>query len=63
MGLKAGAGIKYLVSNDGFFYGSEIFEGGEEDVTPLRTADILDKATELLAQSNKDFVFVFHRFC
>lgn len=32
-------------------------------MTPLGAADILDKAAKLLAQGNKDLVFIFHGFC
>jgi hypothetical protein len=53
----------YLVTNDGLLDSSEVLKGRQQNVTPLRTANILDKATKLLAQGNKDLVFIFHRLC
>lgn len=32
-------------------------------MTPHGTANIFDKAAKLLAQSDEDFIFIFHRFC
>jgi hypothetical protein len=53
----------YLVSHDGFFYGCEVLERGEQDMAPLRTADVVDKAAKLLAQGNKDLILVFDGLC
>jgi hypothetical protein len=38
----------YLVSHDGLLDGCEVLERGEQDMAPLRTADVVDKAPELL---------------
>jgi hypothetical protein len=38
----------YLVSNDGFFDGSKVLQWREEDMAPLRSADILDEAAKLV---------------
>ena len=53
----------YLITNDWLFYGCEILEGREEDVAPLRAADVLDEAAEFLAQGDENFVFVLNRLC
>ena len=51
-----------LVSDDGLLDGSEVLEGGQEDMPPLRPADIFNKVAELFAEGNKDLVFIFNRF-
>lgn len=53
----------YLVANDGLLDRSKVLEGRQQNVTPLGTADILDKAAKLLAQGNKDLIFILHGFC
>lgn len=32
-------------------------------MTPLRATNVFDKAAELLAQSDEDFIFILNRFC
>lgn len=32
-------------------------------MTPLGTADVVDKATQLLAQGNEDLVLILDRLC
>lgn len=53
----------YLVANYGLLDSCEVLEGRQQDVTPLGTANILDKAAKLFAQGNKDLIFIFHRLC
>jgi hypothetical protein len=52
----------YLVSNHGLLDGSEVLERRKEDMTPLRAADIFDKATEFFAQSDEHLVLILHGF-
>lgn len=53
----------HLVPDDGLLDGSEVLQGREQDVTPLRATDILDKVAELLAQRNQDLILVLDRLC
>ena len=53
----------YLVPHDGLLDGGEVLERGEQDMAPLRTADIVDKAPELLAQGNEDLVLILDGLC
>jgi hypothetical protein len=53
----------YLVSHDGLLDGGEVLERGEQDVAPLRPADVVDEAPELLAQGNEDLVLILDGFC
>ncbi len=53
----------YLVSHDGLLDGCEVLERGEQDMAPLRTADVVDKAPELLAQGNKDLILILNGLC
>jgi hypothetical protein len=46
------ASCAYLVPHNGLLDGGEVLERGEQDMAPLRTADVVDKAPKLLAQSN-----------
>lgn len=52
-----------LVSDDGLLDGSKVFEGGQQNVSPLGPTDILDEAAKLLAQCNKHFIFILDRLC
>lgn len=52
-----------LVPHYWFLDGGEILEGRQEDVTPLRTADILDEIAQFLAQGNEDLVLIFNGLC
>lgn len=56
-------GCVYLVSHYRLLDSGQVLERGEQDVTPLGTANILDEATKLLAESNEDLVFVFDGLC
>lgn len=53
----------YLIPDDGFLDGCEVLERGEQDVTPLGTADILDEIPELLAQGHEDLILILDGFC
>lgn len=53
----------YLVPHHGLLDGCEVLQRGEQDVTPLGTADIVDKAPELLAQGDEDLVFILDGLC
>lgn len=53
----------HLVPDDGLLDGSEVLQGRQQDVTPLRATDILDKVAELLAQRNQDLILVLDRLC
>jgi len=48
----------YLIPHNGLLYSREVFEGRQEDMTPLRPANILDELAEFFAQSDKDFVLI-----
>lgn len=52
-----------LVPHHWLLDGGEVLQGRQEDVTPLRTADVLDEVAQLLAQGNEDLVLVFDRLC
>ena len=41
--------VVYLVPHDWLLDRSEVLEGGQQDVAPLRSTDIVDEAAELLA--------------
>lgn len=56
-------GATDLVSDDGLLNGSEVLEGGQKDVTPCRAADIFNKAAELLAQGDENFIFILNGLC
>lgn len=60
---RASEPCTYLVPHDGLFYSREVLERGEQHMTRLRTADILDEVAELLAQGNEDLVLVLDRLC
>lgn len=68
-GLSAGPsdrwGLRdaYLVTDDGLLYRGEVLERGQQNMTPLRTSDVFDEATELLAQRNQDLVFILDGLC
>jgi hypothetical protein len=53
----------YLLSYQQFLNGSEIFERRQENMAIFGTPNVLNKVTKLFAQSSKDLIFVFHRFC
>jgi hypothetical protein len=53
----------HLVPDDRLLDRSEVLEGGQQDVAPLRAADILDKVAKLLAQRNQDLILVLDRLC
>ena len=53
----------YLVPHDGLLDGGEVLERGEQDMAPLRTADIVDKAPKLLAQGDEDLVLILDGLC
>lgn len=53
----------YLVTHYGLFDGSEVLERRQQNMSPLGTTDIFDKATELFTQGNQDFVLIFHGLC
>lgn len=53
----------HLVPDDGLLNGSEVLQRRQQDVTPLRATDILDKVAELLAQRNQDLILVLDRLC
>lgn len=53
----------YLVSHNRLLYGCEVLERGEQDMAPLRAADVVDKAPKLLAQGNEDLVLILDRLC
>lgn len=53
----------HLVPDDGLLDGSEVLQGGQQDVTPLRAADILDEVAELLAQRDQDLVLILDGLC
>jgi hypothetical protein len=53
----------HLITDDGLLDSSEVLEGRKENVTPLRAANILGEAAELLAQGNKDLVLILDGFC
>lgn len=61
--LESGIGIAYLVPHNGLFYGSKVLKGRQQNVTPLRTADIVDKLSQLAAEGHKNLIFVFDTFC
>lgn len=52
-----------LVPDDWLFDSSQVFQGRQEYMTPLRTTNVLDEVAEFLTQSNKDLVFVLDGFC
>lgn len=51
----------YLVSNEWFFYGGEIFQRRQQYVTMFRSTNVLDKISQFLAQCSENLVFIFHR--
>lgn len=54
--------IAYLVSDNRFLDRSQILEGGQQDVAPLRTANIFDEVTQLLTKGNENLIFVLNAF-
>lgn len=57
------AEVTYLVADDGLLYRGEVLQRGEQDMTPLRTSNVLDEASELLAQSDQDLILILDGFC
>lgn len=55
--------MTYLVADNRLFDSCQVLEGRENDVTPLRAANIFSKPAELFAQGDQDLVFIFNRFC
>lgn len=53
----------YLLSNQELFNSSQILERGQENMAIFGTPNILNKVTELFAQSSKNLIFVFHGLC
>jgi len=53
----------YLVPHNRLLDGREVPERGEQDMAPLRTADIVDKVPELLAQGHENLILVLDRLC
>lgn len=52
-----------LVPDDWLLDSSQILQGRQEYMTPLRTTNVFDEVAEFLTQSDKDLVFVLNRFC
>jgi hypothetical protein len=53
----------YLVPDGGLLYGCQIFQGREEYMSPLRTANVLDEGSEFTTQGDENFVLIFNRLC
>ena len=53
----------YLVTDDRLLDSSEVLEGRQQNMTPLRTANILDKAAKFLTQGNENLIFILHGLC
>ncbi len=53
----------HFVPDDGLFYGREILERRQQDMAPRRATDILDEATELIAQGDEDLILILDRLC
>lgn len=53
----------YLVTDNGLLDSREVLKRGEQHMTPLRTANVLDEAPELLAKGDENFVFVLDGLC
>ena len=52
-----------LVPDYGLLDRSEVLEGGEEHMAPFRAAEVVQKVSQLLAQSNQDLILVFDGLC
>lgn len=52
----------YLVSDNGLLDSSQVLKGREQDMSPLRSANILDKVTQLFAEGNKNLILVLDGF-
>ena len=52
-----------LVSHDGLLDGSQVLQGRQQHVAKLRAPDVLDEGAKLLAQRDKDLVFILDRLC
>lgn len=53
----------YLVSHDGLLYSREVFEGRQQDMSPLCSADVLNKCTKFFAEGYQDLIFVLNALC
>jgi len=52
-----------LVSHDRLLDGGQVLQRGQQNMTPLGTADVVDEASQLLAESYEHLIFVLDRFC
>jgi len=55
--------IAYFVAHKRLLDHSEVLQGREKHVSIIGTSDVLDEASQLVAQSCEDFVFILHRLC
>lgn len=55
--------LTYLISDEGFFDGSQILERGKQDMAILGTANEFDEVAELFSKSRENLVFVLDRVC
>ena len=56
-------GQAYLLSYQEFFDSREILQWGQKNMAIFRAPNVFNKVAKLFAQSSKDLIFVFHRFC
>jgi hypothetical protein len=53
----------YLIPHDGLLYSREVLERGEQDVTALRTADVIDETPQFLAQRDQNLILILNGLC